>query len=138
MGTPTEESWPGYQSLPLTKTFALRKMPQNLRHFFYATYAHPNPERPMNMINKLELYVPTVYHLPTPEPCRSLPSKPLLCVCPLIMCNDCSYQATYSAACYSLLEGLLSLNPEKRLSAREALDHEVRHHYLAPLTFAPY
>lgn len=46
----------------------------------------------------------------------------------------CSYQATYSAACYSLLEGLLSLNPEKRLSAREALDHEVRYRSLPHMT----
>lgn len=36
------------------------------------------------------------------------------------------HQSTYSSACYDLLEGLLCLDPARRLSAKAALNHEVR------------
>lgn len=36
MGTPTEENWPGHGQLPLAKTVTFKKMPNNLRHYFYS------------------------------------------------------------------------------------------------------
>jgi serine/threonine protein kinase len=39
--------------------------------------------------------------------------------------NQHRHQSTYSSACYDLLEGLLCLDPARRLSAKAALSHEV-------------